>query len=92
MFVSRWNARGMQIVGRIATQFKSFFTWGRASVIGHVVVFELCFSMPIGLLGLLLNYHDGTLTLAWGTWVLFVAAGAGALRHIYLVRRNAAAH
>jgi hypothetical protein len=64
---------------RIATPTKRLFKWGRASLVGTIVVFELFFSIPMSILGLLLNYTEGTLTFAWAIWVLYVGAVAGAV-------------
>ena len=63
----------------IATQIKKLFKWARPSLIGHVVVFELFFSIPMGLGGLFTNYVQGTLTLPWAIYVFVIAAALGAV-------------
>lgn len=60
-------------------QFKQLFKWARGSLIGHVVAFELFFSIPMGLGGLFTNYVQGTLTLPWAMYVLVLAAALGAV-------------
>ena len=67
---------------------KQLFKWARGSLIGHVVVFELFFSIPMGIGALVTNYVQGALTLAWAVNVLVASAVLGgvlALAFRYLV-------
>jgi hypothetical protein len=63
----------------IASPIKKLFKWARTSLIGTIVVFELFLSIPMTILGLFLNYSEGTLTFAWAIWVLYVCAVGGAV-------------
>jgi hypothetical protein len=42
-----------------------FRAWVSTLFTGHVVLFQDDFAIPIAILALLLNYAEGTLTLAW---------------------------
>jgi hypothetical protein len=62
----------------------TFAKWASTSLIGHVVLFELTFSIPMSFLMIYLNYVEGTLTASWALWLFFVSAllgsvGAGAI-------------
>jgi len=62
----------------IASPTKNLFKWARTSLVGTIVVFELFVSIPLSILGLLLNFSEGTLSFAWAIWVLYVCAVGGA--------------
>jgi hypothetical protein len=55
-----------------------FFTWCGSSLIGHVALFEIGFSIAMGILAVLVNYAEGTLTLAWAWHIVLVSAVGGA--------------
>jgi hypothetical protein len=55
-----------------------FFKWGSSSLKGHLVLFELFFSIPLLVTFLVSDYSDGTLTIGWAIWSVFVWAIAGA--------------
>lgn len=63
-----------------------FFKWASSSLLGHVALTELVFSLPLFLVFLDSNYEDGTLNLAWALymaliWALLGVAGAALLWH-----------
>jgi heme/copper-type cytochrome/quinol oxidase subunit 4 len=59
--------------------YKSFREWAKSSLIGHVVLFELTFSLTLLIVFLFLNYNQGTLTLAWAIYLVFMLAVVGAV-------------
>ncbi len=52
--------------------------YASSSLRAHVIVVGTCIAVPIAILGLWLNYDEGTLTLLWGLWVIFGCAVVGA--------------
>ncbi len=60
-------------------QHKTFREWARTSLIGHVVIFEMTFSLALLILFLIVNYNEGTLTLAWALHLVFISTVAGAV-------------
>lgn len=44
------------------TKKKSFFTWARSSLVGHVILFETIVGLPALGVGLGINHLEGTLT------------------------------
>jgi hypothetical protein len=55
----------------------TFFKWASSSLIGHVALTEIFFSMPLFLVFLDANYDDGTLTLAWALYMALIWALLG---------------
>lgn len=56
---------------------KTFLGQPIYSLGGHVVVMQVVFSVPMFIIFTILNYHDGTLTLDWALFSVFVASLAG---------------
>ena len=52
----------------------TFFKWASASLLGHIALTEMLFSLPLFLVFLDANYDEGTLTLAWALHIALVAA------------------
>lgn len=51
--------------------------WAASSLLGHVVVFAVTFSLPICVAFLDLNYRDGTLDAAWAFWIVSMSGLIG---------------
>ena len=49
------------------------------SLWGHVIFYEVVFSLPIAATFLYLNYSDGTLTTSWAGHIAIVSAAFGAM-------------
>jgi hypothetical protein len=60
-------------------QLKKFFNWCCASLLGHVVLMQLCFSLPLLLFFLPTIYSQGTLTVAWVLYMFFALMTLGAV-------------
>ena len=58
-------------------QTRDFLKWVGSSLLGHIALSELLFSMPLFLLGLSLNYSEGTITVAWSFYIAIVCALGG---------------
>lgn len=55
----------------------NFFKWASSSLLGHVALTEVFFSVPLFLVFLDLNYEDGTLTIAWALYMALIWALLG---------------
>ncbi len=56
---------------------RRFVQWTCSSLVGHLVLFGLTFTVPICLLGMLLNYSEGTLTWDWAPFIALYSALGG---------------
>jgi hypothetical protein len=56
-----------------------FLKWGSTTLTGHLVLFQLIFSVPMYLLALYVNYLQGSLTLLWGFYTAFACAVIGSV-------------
>ena len=45
-----------------------------SSLIGHVVLFQIFWGVPMAFLGIWLNYDERTLTFPWALWCIFLAS------------------
>jgi len=50
-----------------------------SSLLGHVALSEVAFSVPLFLIFLGQSYTEGTLTVSWAAYLLLVWAGGGAV-------------
>lgn len=69
---------------------KRFLKWARTSALGNVALFELIGLVPISLMYLGLFYSDGTLTLNWAIYTVFLCFAClalAALLYWYTVAR-----
>jgi hypothetical protein len=59
-------------------QPKNLFNWCCSSLLGHVVLMQMCFSLPLLLFFLPTIYLQGNLTVAWALYmaVVFMILGA----------------
>jgi hypothetical protein len=75
----------------VALHRSQFLRWATSSAHGTVALFVLIFGIPMTLLGLHLNFVEGTLTLDWAlhvsAYALLIGAGAGLFAWYTLVRR-----
>jgi hypothetical protein len=65
-----------------------FLRWASTSAVGHVVLFGVPFFLLESAAGLVLNYRDGTLSLAFGLQIVvtgIVLGGIGGLLIWYTV-------
>ena len=60
-------------------QLKKFFNWCYSSLLGHVVLMQLCFSLPLLLVFLPTISSQGTLTVAWVLYMFFAFTTLGAV-------------
>ena len=51
-----------------------FFKWCGSSLIGHVVLIQLICAVPLSLMFILVMASEGTLTVAWGLFVVLLDA------------------
>jgi hypothetical protein len=58
---------------------QNFREWAKSSLIGHIVLSELTFSLSLLFVLLFLNYNQGTLTVAWAIYLVFMVAVLGAV-------------
>lgn len=58
---------------------KRFMKWASFSFVGHIVLFELLFSIPILLIFLVLIYSEHGLTVIWALYMVFLCGLAGGL-------------
>jgi hypothetical protein len=56
---------------------RTFLKWAATTLLGHVVVVEVLFSLPLSLMYLYMNYTDGTLTTGRAIWLILVGAVIG---------------
>ena len=63
---------------------EGFRHWTRTTLLGHIVGIWIYFSCPIATVFLILNYQDGTLTMAWALYTVFAAAVIGAVLGVVL--------
>jgi hypothetical protein len=56
-----------------------FLRWAGSSFIGHMVLYGLACGVSLSATGLALNYSEGTLTLRWGLWIVFVSTLGGVI-------------
>lgn len=54
------------------------------SLLGHVVLFQATVGGSVFILGLGLNYFQGTLTLPFALWIAFVSSLTGLLAAIFV--------
>ena len=47
------------------TKKMSFFMWASHSFVGHVVLFQIMWTVPMLIISIVLNNADGTVTLLW---------------------------
>jgi hypothetical protein len=75
----------------VALHRSPFLKWATSSARGTVALFLLIFGIPMTLLGLHLNFVEGTLTLDWAlhvtVYALLIGAGTGLLTWYTLIRR-----
>jgi hypothetical protein len=55
-----------------------------SSLVGHIVLFQLFFALPMFILFVYLNYSEGTLTFSWGVWIAFVSVCGGLFMALFL--------
>jgi hypothetical protein len=60
-------------------QPRKFLKWTGGSLIGHVVFFELIFSLPLLVVFLYLNYLQHTLTVDWAIHMVLISPIPGAV-------------
>jgi len=66
------------------------------SLSGHIALFQVCWGIPMALLFIGLNYHQGTLTPSWALWCVVVSSVGATILAILiwytvsksLIRRN----
>jgi len=58
---------------------QNFRHWVRTTLQGHIVGIWMYFSCPIAVMGIILNYQDGTLTALWALFIVFAAFVIGAV-------------
>ena len=63
---------------------RGFLKWASHSLLGHVVFVGGLLGVVGSLTGLYLNYVEGSLTVAWGLWVVFVSFLGGVAVAIFL--------
>ncbi len=56
---------------------RKFLKWCVSSLVGHVVLFVLTFSIPMLIAGLTLNYVEGTLTWDWAPYIALYSVLGG---------------
>lgn len=56
----------------------NFVKWASRSLVGHVVFLELIFALPFFVWGVVMNYTQGTLTLAFLISMLIEIGAVGA--------------
>jgi hypothetical protein len=56
-----------------------FLNWARSSLLGHIVLFELLFSLPEFLIFEFMNYRDGALTVTGTLRIAITAVVGGAV-------------
>jgi hypothetical protein len=74
----------------------SFFKWCSSSLIGHLVLFEIAFGLPLLLVFSWQSYQEGTPTVGWAFWLVFVwavCAAVGAVAFwftlsVFLIKRR----
>lgn len=67
-----------------------FIKWACASLVGHLIIVGLPFSVVMAATFLYLNFEEGTLTTTWALHVVFVALVSGiaaAITGWYLVTK-----
>jgi hypothetical protein len=55
------------------SKVRKFAKWASSSLVGHIVLFQICGALPMFILFMYLNYSEDTLTLSWAIWIAFVA-------------------
>jgi hypothetical protein len=55
-------------------QHRALLNWLATSLVGHVVFYQLIFTVPVAATFLYLSYSDGTLTAAWAGYTVIVSA------------------
>ncbi len=58
-------------------QHRALLNWFGTSLVGHVVFYQLIFTVPIAATFLYLSYSDGILTAAWAGYTVIVSAVFG---------------
>ena len=53
--------------------WNAFVVWARQSALGHVALSEVIGFVPLSLVFLGLDYSDGTLTLDWALYTIFMS-------------------
>lgn len=54
-----------------------FFRWGSRSLLGHIALFQVFFSLPLVVLSLSRSASQGPLSLRWALHTVLVAAAGG---------------
>lgn len=57
----------------------NFSKWISRSLLGHVVFFQIIFSLPASIYGLVSNYTQGTLTVPFAVEMMIVVSALGAV-------------
>jgi len=60
-------------------RLSNLFNWCCSSLLGHVVLMQICFSVPLLLFFLPTIYLQGNLSIAWALYMVFVFLGLGAV-------------
>ncbi len=55
-----------------------------SSLVGNILLSEVLFSIPLSVLGLILNSNQGTLSLVWGVWIISICAVGGVAMGVLL--------
>jgi hypothetical protein len=75
----------------IALHRSTFLRWAISSARGTILLFSIVFGIPMTLLGLHLNFVEGTLTLDWAIHVvlytLLISAASGLVAWYTMIRR-----
>ena len=75
----------------IALHRSTFLRWAIGSARGTILLFSIVFGIPMTLLGLHLNFVEGTLTLGWAIHVvlytLLISAASGLFAWYTMIRR-----
>ena len=58
-------------------RIRKFFKWCALSLLGHIVLFALTFTVPMLVAGLTLNYVEGTLTWDWVPYIALYSVLGG---------------
>jgi hypothetical protein len=56
-----------------------FFKWCTSSLLGHLVLMQVCFSLPLLAFFLPTIYLQGDLTVAWALYMVFASMVLGAV-------------
>jgi hypothetical protein len=83
-----WLRTSPQTRDREKLDTMKFLKWASTSLLGHIVVFEGIFSLPMFLLLSALNYSLDIFTVGWARYAAIVWASLGAVGAILVGRNN----